>query len=124
MILTRLDHYTIAAADLAATRDFYVGVLGLVEGERPPFSFPGHWLYCGDHPVVHLVGGERAQGAGTGGGAVDHVAFAGRDIEAMRERLRGIGMDYQERTVPGIGQRQIFLHDPNGIRIELNFPMD
>lgn len=110
MPLTGLDHYTILAADLAATRDFYVDALGLTDGARPPFDFPGHWLYCEDHPVIHLV---RA--------AVDHVAFAAADIDAVREHLHARGVDFQEREVPRLGQRQLFLRDPNGIRIELNF---
>ncbi len=123
MAVKGIDHCTILAADLAATRDFYVDVLGLTEGARPPFDFPGHWLYCGDHPVVHLVGGERARGAATGSAAVDHIAFAAADIDAVRAHLQALGLDFDERKSPRLGQHQLFLRDPNGIRIELNFPL-
>ena len=121
MALKGLDHYTILAADPAATRDFYVDVLGLAEGPRPPFDFPGHWLYCEGHPVVHLVGGERASAVNSGSAAVDHIAFTATDIDATRAHLRACAIDFEEREVPGLGQIQLFLRDPNGIRIELNF---
>lgn len=123
MTVKGLDHCTILAADLAAARDFYVDVLGLTEGARPPFDFPGHWLYCESHPVIHLVGGERARGASSGSAAVDHVAFAAGDIDRVRDHLRARSVEFQERESPRLGQHQIFLHDPNGIKIELNFPL-
>ena len=40
-----LDHINIATPRLAESRDFYVEVLGLQEGPRPPFEFDGYWLY-------------------------------------------------------------------------------
>ena len=58
-----LNHYTIIARDLEATKDFYTDVVGLSVGDRPPLDFPGYWLYCGGVPTVHLMGprsGERA----------------------------------------------------------------
>lgn len=122
MPLTGLDHYTILAADLAATRDFYVDALGLTDGARPPFDFPGQWLYCEGQPVVHWSAA-NGRGADSGGAAVDHVAFAAADIDAVREHLHARGVDFQEREVPRLGQCQLFLRDPNGIRIELNFPL-
>ena len=60
MALEALDHYTIHCADMTATRDFYRDVLGLTEGFRPQLPFAGHWLYCGERAVVHLL---RADGA-------------------------------------------------------------
>lgn len=123
MALKGLDHCTILAADLGAARDFYVDVLGLTDGERPPFDFPGHWLYCEGHPVVHLIGGERARDAKTGSAAVDHIAFAGAAADTMRAHLQERGVAFEEREVPRLGQRQLFLRDPNGVTIELNFPL-
>ena len=55
MPLQNLNHILVLARDLEATRDFYVNVLGLRVGPRPPFKFPGHWLYLGDKAVVHLA---------------------------------------------------------------------
>ena len=134
MGLTRLDHYSIRTDDLETTRDFYVDALGLVDGARPPFPFPGFWLYCGDRPVVHLIGldpegaqglsdymGEDRKQALKGGGAVDHVAFNGDDLDGMRRRLDGLGIAYRERDVPDMDLHQVFVQDPNGFTIEINF---
>lgn len=121
MPLVSLNHVTIRTADLDGARRFYEDVLGLEAGERPPFSFPGLWLYAGDGtPVVHLVG-TGAPGSGTGTGALDHVAFTARDLGATRRRLAGKGVSFTERTVPLLGMIQVFVNDPHGIRIELNF---
>jgi catechol 2,3-dioxygenase-like lactoylglutathione lyase family enzyme len=51
MGLNALNHFTICPVDLEATKDFYVDVLGLDLGERPPLGFPGYWLYCGTYPL-------------------------------------------------------------------------
>lgn len=125
MAVERLDHYTIRTGDLDATRRFYTEVLGLSVGPRPAFTFPGLWLYGGRDPVVHVVGVEAAGAPSPddgGTGRLDHVAFMGSDIEAMRERFRASGVAFQERVVPTLNLEQLFVRDPNGIKIELNFP--
>lgn len=137
MALTRLDHFSIRTTDVDGTRDFFVRVLGMTSGKRPPFKFPGAWLYCGEKDVIHIIGidpsdksglveylGDREEAALTGTGAIDHLAFMAEDIDAMRARLRAEGIASREREVPLLGVRQIFLEDPNGVTIELNFPLD
>ena len=137
MALTRLDHFSIRTTDVAGTRDFFVRVLGMTSGERPPFKFPGAWLYCGEKDVIHIIGidpsdksglveylGDREDTALTRTGAIDHLAFMAEDIDAMRARLKDEGIASREREVPLLGVRQIFLEDPNGVTIELNFPLD
>lgn len=127
----RLDHFTIRTTDLDATRDFFTDVIGLTVGDRPPFPFPGHWLYGDGRAIVHLVGVEpsRSYVRGHGGsddvgadtGAVDHLAFCGEDYTNTLARLTGHGCDYSERTVPGRGSRQIFVRGPHGLIVELVF---
>lgn len=117
-MLDALDHVTVLASNLDASVAFYEGALGLARGERPPFGFPGAWLYLGDRPVVHLIGG-RATAPGTG--AIDHLAFRARGLAPTRRRLADLGLDVQERVVPGQGLVQLFVRDPDGVRIELNF---
>ena len=57
MTIDALNHFTVLTKDLDATRNFYVGILGLKEGYRPPLGFPGTWLYAGAQPVLHVVAG-------------------------------------------------------------------
>lgn len=126
-----LEHVTLRCARLQATRDFYVTLLGLAEGERPDFPFRGHWLYLGGVPVIHLVeaadkpgswgGNAEIPDAGQGTGAFDHVAFQGRDFDAMKQKLVAAGMTFRERIVPGGQRSQLFVPDPEGILVEINF---
>ncbi len=135
-----LNHYSIRTYDLEACRRFYADVLGLVVGPRPDFPFPGLWLYAGDsarwaNAVVHIIGIDRADPSGLdqylgdrdnrqlqGSGAIDHVAFFATGLAAMRQTLARQGIAARERSVPGIGLHQVFVDDPNGIVVELNYP--
>lgn len=139
MSIRKLGHYSVRTGDLDASRAFYTGILGLREGYRPPFKFPGIWLYAGggeaDFGVVHIIGidrndaqslkdylGDKDEAALHGTGAVDHVAFLASDLATMRARLNGAGVAYTERTVPSLGLYQLFLTDPSGVTIEMNYP--
>ena len=126
-----LEHVTIRCAQRQRTRDFYVELMGLTEGERPNFPFRGHWLYLGGVPVIHLVEAADSGGAwgretqlpdpAEGTGAFDHVAFQGDDFAAMRDRLKGAGVTFREREVPGGRLKQLFVPDPEGVLVEINF---
>lgn len=82
MTVKGLDHFNIRAHDLDGMRDFFVDVIGLSEGDRPSFEFPGHWLYGaeGSGAVVHLVGVDREWGYVSGHGD-DHRHGTGVVIE-------------------------------------------
>jgi catechol 2,3-dioxygenase-like lactoylglutathione lyase family enzyme len=124
-----LNHYTINARDLEATRKFYTDIVGLKVGDRPPLDFPGYWLYCGDTPTVHLVG-ERPEyepipdssrdPAKTG--RLDHIAFACEGLKPMKANLEQNGIKYDERVLPRLNMTQLFYYDPDGIAVECNFP--
>ena len=134
-----LNHFSIRTTDLAATRAFYVDLLGLQEGPRPQFDFPGYWLYQGPtdsyaNAAVHVIGidpvdrsglhnylGERDPAKLKGSGAVDHVAFFATDLVGTLARLHAAGIEPRQRTVPGVGLHQLFLQDPSDVVIELNF---
>jgi catechol 2,3-dioxygenase-like lactoylglutathione lyase family enzyme len=131
MPLTRLDHLLVLSDDMDATRDFYRDAMGLEVGDRPPLEFPGYWLYAQGVPCVHVAdrAAYTAHSAGTGipasptaagTGAVDHLAFAGDDYDEVAERLERSGVEAKSNTVPGIGMRQLFFSDPNGVKIEIN----
>lgn len=125
MGLKRIEHYNIHTTKLTETVDFYTRVLGMTNGDRPPFAFPGAWLYVADTPVVHLIdvgdghrsGRESLHGTGT----LDHVAFEAQDLPAMRAHLGREQVKFSERVVPRSGVTQIFVEDPNGLTLELNY---
>ncbi len=125
-MISRIDHYNIATQDLERSIAFYTTVLGLELGARPPFGTVGAWLYGDGHPLVHLSTQKRIDAAPTG--RLDHIAFRCRDVAAMARRLQGNGIPYHVMNVPPIdgfadyGTLQLFLSDPDGIAIELNFP--
>lgn len=121
MPIDQLQHVNIRCADLTRSRDFYVNLLGLVDGYRPPFASVGHWLYIGDLPAVHLVQRTGAGDAPTGGGAVHHIAFRGVGLDEMKARLTAHAVPYVEDVVPLDGSIQLFIHDPDGVQVELNF---
>ena len=134
MGVSRLEHVNIRCNRLAATIAFYTEIIGLVVGPRPAFPFGGAWLYCGDTAVVHLVEAADHPGSWSGTlerasdttpgldtGAFDHVAFRGMDFDGMKAKLQAAGLKFRDRVVPGNGLRQIFVPDPEGVMVELNF---
>jgi len=117
-----LDHFNIRTRKLAETVRFYEDVLGLENGPRPNFAFPGAWMYSEGKPVVHLVDiSPTGEAQKPDSGVVHHVAFASSGFDGMRQRLSSKGMKFDSRQVPGGELWQIFVHDPNGVMIELNY---
>jgi glyoxylase I family protein len=121
MPIDGFQHVNIRCTDAGRARDFYVRALGLRVGDRPPFASFGYWLYLGDVPVVHLVQLAPDDTREPGSGRVDHVAFHGVDIAATRQTLTAAGIPFREAVVPRDNTVQIFIHDPDGLKIELNF---
>ena len=117
-----LDHYNVSTRKLGDTVRFYEDILGLTNGPRPPFDFPGAWLYSEGHPVLHLNDispTDKQQPADSG--VIDHIAFGSRGFEAMKEHLAHKGVSFRVNVVPNSSRRQIFLTDPNNVLIELNY---
>lgn len=134
MPVSHIEHFLVAADDLDATRDWYARVLGMKPGPHPDFGFPVHWMYIGDVDVVHIGPsakganeiqkkylGRTSQGEGSGTGALDHIAFRATGLRQMLEHLRAEGIEFSQRRANGQALFQLFLYDPNGIKIELNF---
>lgn len=121
-----LDHVNIRVPLdlLEPVRTFYVQLLGLSDGFRPPFGSTGHWLYAGGHPVIHLSVQRKSDAAAATGGTVDHIAFKCSDYSATCAQLTALGVEYRSADVPLVGQRQLFLRDPAGNGVELNFARD
>ena len=133
MPLSHIEHFLVQTADMAQTRDWYVRVLGMRVGPSPDFKFPVCWLYLGERDVVHVTEGgakvsenrKRYVGqeslATSGSGAIDHIAFRATGLPQTIEHLRALGVDFKQRQVDDQGLYQLFMFDPNGIKIELNF---
>jgi len=114
-----LNHFTVIAEDYERTLAFYTQLLGLEIGPRPDLGFPGAWLYAGGRAVVHLyadrpVPAQRA-------GVIDHIAFTARGLQQVKARFDADGTPYELRRQAGAGTWQLFCHDPNGARVELDF---
>jgi catechol 2,3-dioxygenase-like lactoylglutathione lyase family enzyme len=134
MPLSHIEHFLVAADDLDATRDWYARVLGMQSGPHPDFGFPVHWMYVNGVDIVHIgpsakqAGeiqkkylGRTSQGAGAGTGAVDHIAFRATGLRAMLLHLKEEKIHFTQRRANGQALFQLFLFDPNGIKIELNY---
>jgi catechol 2,3-dioxygenase-like lactoylglutathione lyase family enzyme len=132
MPLRELDHFLVLTDDVEGTRAFYERALGLEAGDRPPLPFAGRWLYSGGAPRVHVaerasyaahaatMGIDVAGAASASGGPVDHIAFVADDYDEVAGRLDRAGVDAVPNEIPAAGIRQLFLEDPNGVRIEVN----
>jgi catechol 2,3-dioxygenase-like lactoylglutathione lyase family enzyme len=118
MTIEGMNHFNVLTDDVDATRRFYVGVLGLEEGYRPPFSFDGLWLYAGGRPILHISAArlpdERA-------GVIDHIAFTAKDLKATIARLEANAIKYRLKQQAGTGLWQVFCNDPMGATVELDF---
>ena len=119
MAITEMNHFTVLTDDLDRTRAFYVGLLGLREGPRPPLGFPGAWLYTGDRPVLHVIAGRELPKERRG--VLDHMAFSARGLTDITERLDAAGIAYDLRRQAESRMWQLFTFDPNGARVELDF---
>jgi catechol 2,3-dioxygenase-like lactoylglutathione lyase family enzyme len=120
-----LAHANIRAPEamIERLRRFYIDLIGLRQGPRPAFrsGSRGYWLYAGGTDVLHLTiaGPDDTEPQATG--FLDHLAFACTDLAATRARLDAAGLAYELDAVDELGQVQLFLTDPCGLDIELNF---
>jgi len=132
MPVQRIEHVFVQTDDIEATKRFYCEALGFEVGFRPALGFPGYWLYAGGVPCIH-VGDRRAYERWTaeqdlpfseharGTGPLDHVAFNATGFDEVKARLDKAGVEYKQNTLEDIGLSQIFVEDPNGVTIEMNF---
>ena len=119
-MIVGMNHFTVISEDTQKTLEFYVGLLGLSVGPRPDLGFPGAWLYAGgEQALLHIyfdkpVPAQRA-------GVIDHMAFSATGLAAVKARFDAAGMKYDLRRQADAGTWQLFCHDPNGARLELDF---
>ena len=119
MAILGMNHFTVLSSDLDRTLAFYCNTLDLRSGPRPPFDFPGAWLYSGDAAVLHVIAGRTLPEVPAG--VIDHMAFTGRDLVATVTMLQQRGIRFDLRRLVGDGTWQLFCNDPDGARVEIDF---
>jgi len=132
MPLTELNHYFVRANDLERSRRFYCEVLGFQVMPRPDFPFPGYWLAVNGKTCVHMAPhgvsnqdmyylGTTTKSATDNSGVVDHIAFLATDPEKLAKRFEDAGLTPRRRYFAEFRLYQMFIKDPDGLTIELNF---
>ena len=128
MAVNGLDHINIQTRNLADTVRFFADVLDLTPGDPPRGLDPARiqWMFDGSgRALFHLsTAGSLQAGDASGGedtGALHHVALDCSGHAAMIERLEKLGIVYRTTAVPSIDLKQVFIHEPNGVLLELNF---
>lgn len=116
----QFDHINLRTGDSPALQQLFGQILGLQPGYRPPFPFPGDWLYRDGEAWLHLV-----RSAGPGDTVqFGHIAFR-TDEPASRllQRVRASGLRHALRKIPQKNCAQIFVRLP-GLVVELAAPLD
>ena len=133
MPLSHIEHFLLQTTDMEKTREWYTKVLGMRAGPSPDFKFPVFWLYLGDKDVVHVTEGGKDVSANrkkyvgqesqavSGSGVIDHLAFRATGLREMMAHLKSLGVGFKQRQVDDQGLYQLFMFDPNGVKVELNY---
>lgn len=124
MPILGFNHYNIRAerSTMELLKVFYRDVIGLTLGDRPNLSSFGYWLYIGNKDILHLSEAKPEEGRQENVATTfDHIAFTATDYFGTIERLDQLGVEYKTREIQSLGQKQVFLRDPAGNGIELNF---
>ena len=119
MAIDGMNHFTVLTNDLEKSKAFYIDVLGLAEGYRPPFAFPGAWLYCNEQPILHIMAGRPMPNDARG--VIDHMAFSASNLGSVVDALNHHGIEFELRRLEDVQIWQLFCHDPDGAKVELDF---
>ena len=119
MAISAMNHFTVLTDDVPRTVHFYSTLLGLRDGARPDLGFPGAWLYAGDAAILHVVGGKSRDDLKPG--VIDHMAFSATGLSETLATLGAHDIEHTCRRQTGTGIWQVFVFDPNGARVELDF---
>lgn len=125
----RIDHINIRTRLMDESAAFYERLLGLKATVPPGMGdIQAIWLRDDrDYPIVHLNAPpvnepDRSDERDTG--RLHHIAFDCQGHDAIVATLDDMGAPYECNLVASIGLRQIFVLDPNAVRLELNFTGD
>ncbi len=125
-IVQRIHHYSIKAPSeiIEATRQFYKSILDLRDGYRPDFGLDGYWLYAGDEPILHLITiakNNEDSSQASGENYFDHIALRCNGLNNMIKKLEAHQIEFGRLDIKAVNQVQLFITDPAGVKVELNF---
>lgn len=128
MALLDIHHIALRCkpGNLDKTVDFYTGMLGMKMAHRPDLGFPGAWLDINE-TMFHIVDHRPAKSLDPwhhrpeADAMFDHIAVKSHDFDAMRQRLIDMGADWRQLDLSHADLWQLFVLDPNGIIVEMNF---
>ncbi|MGE7958856.1 hypothetical protein ACQKQA_20110 [Pseudomonas sp. NPDC089530] len=114
----QFDHLAFNTAEGDALQQAFQALLGLEPGRRPPFPFPGRWLYQDGQALVHVI-----EQPGLAEPLLSHIAFrTEEEVTQVLHRVRASGLPHQVAQVPQDGTWQIFVRLPGGLVLELDAP--
>ena len=126
MPLIAFDHVNIRTVSLERMVAWYEDVLGLRSGPRPEFPVPGAWLYLAETCVIHLIEADPPPTLYTEGESLrmEHMAFRAEDMDAFVGKLEERSIAYKLFPFEALDIVLVFLRDPDGNRIHVDFPSD
>ena len=128
----KFDHIALRCADTENVKLFFTEIIGLTVGYRPPFPFPGFWLYTDQNKnaVLHLFGGKTRYHENSptnevlvpsGSNIVDHIALWSDDYKEIMSRIKKHNIYFYETTIPDSNIRQLFIQAPENLVVEIDF---
>ena len=123
-MINGIDHYNLRSDEkmIETLKDFYINIVGLKLGHRPPFKSKGYWLYAKEKDVLHLSSSkDKVKNLINVNSTLDHVSFSASDKIFFTEILARNNIFFKERYIPEINIEQLFFKDPAGNGIELIF---
>jgi catechol 2,3-dioxygenase-like lactoylglutathione lyase family enzyme len=123
-----LDHVNVRTRDVQGTVRFFSEVLGLTAGAAPGMNANEFaWMFTSaGAPIFHVQldrSGSLAPVARDRDdtGPIHHIALDCAGHDATITRLQTLGITYRLNEVTAANLKQVFLFDPNGILLELNY---
>jgi catechol 2,3-dioxygenase-like lactoylglutathione lyase family enzyme len=122
MKVSGINHINIVvtSAQLPDVVAFYEHVIGLKQGLRAHSQHNGAWLYCNSTAIIHLSVVEESLYAGSNT-HFNHAALACSGVDECLKTLEHYSIHYKVEFKAVPEMTQIFVFDPVGIRLELNF---
>ncbi|MCR6636461.1 VOC family protein [Devosia sp.] len=119
-----IGHVAIKVTDLDRSLDFYRDRLGFPEMLRLKHDNGETWLVylriTDDQYLEIFPGAENDRAPGWNANGVNHTCFTIEDLDGTCERIKAAGIALTSEIKPGLdGNRQAWIEDPDGNRIEL-----